>query len=31
MELIVIKYKTTEYIFLDEQNKYIRSKSILNL
>jgi len=31
MELIVIKYKTTEYIFLDEQNKCIVYKPILNL
>jgi len=27
----VNKYKTTEYIFLDEQNKYIVYKPILNL
>jgi len=27
----VNKYKTTKYIFLDEQNKYIIFKPILNL
>jgi len=27
----MIKYKTTKYIFLDEQNKYIVYKPILNL
>jgi len=31
LELIVNKYKTTKYIFLDEQNKYIIFKPILNL
>jgi len=31
MELTVIKYITTEYFFLDEQNKYIVYKPILNL